>query len=99
MPSQKLSDTVVTSFAVLQDFEGDIRNCSLNAREAAEYILVKCLKKSEVSCENHEDIVFRKMIRIIVNVYLNNKTKRKAEGLLEDKVRAFKKAKLEKRLR
>ena len=99
VPSQKLSDTVVTSFAVLQDFEGDIRNCSLNAREAAEYILVKCLKKSEVSCENHEDIVFRKMIRIIVNVYLNNKTKRKAEGLLEDKVRAFKKAKLEKRLR
>ena len=90
---------VATSFAVLDKFEADIRKCKLSTRETAEYILNACVSKTEISCENHEEVIHRKVVRTVVNVFLNNQTKRKAEEVLTDKVRAFKRSKFEKKSR
>ena len=97
VPSSALSDTVATSFSILDHFSSDIQRCSLNSREAAEYILRQCLLVEEISCEDHSDVVYRKLIRIVTNVFFNNHCKRKAEELLQDKVKLFKKLKREKR--
>lgn len=99
VPSQNLSDMVATSFAVLDKFEADIRKCKLSTRETAEYILNACVSRTEISCENHEEVIHRKVVRTVVNVFLNNQTKRKAEEVLTDKVRAFKRSKFEKKSR
>ena len=99
VPSQDLSDAVATCFALLEEFGDEIRKCALNTRVVAEHVLVNCLPKTDICCDLHKEIVYHKVFRTIVNIFLNNQTKRKAEDIIEDKVQNFKKSKLEKRFR
>ena len=97
IPSQELSDAVAKSFALLDEFSKDIRKCTLKSREAAEHVLRKCLPITDICCKQHAPMVYQKLNRTVTNIFLNNRSKRKSDELLKDKVMAFKRMKLDKR--
>ena len=96
-PSVALSDAAGTFFAILDFFKVDIQKCPLQIREGAEYIVDTCLVIGELSCVGNADLVRRRILRITTNVFSNNRCKRKSEQQLEDKKKAFKKLKREKK--
>ena len=95
-PSESLNDYVAASFATLDAAWDIIKESQMPARIAAEHILSKSELASGFCCDKHEELVCKKIIRVICNIFLNSERKRKNESVIDDKVKTFKKLKRDK---
>ena len=96
IPSESLSAFVSQGFALLDTSSSIIQSSPLPSRYAAEKVLGEFLKESVVQCEVHNKLLCNKIIRIISNIFLNNKRKKSTDSVVKDKVSAFKRTKREK---
>lgn len=96
VPSEGLSAFVSQGFALLDASSSIIQASPLPSRYAAEKVLEEFLKNRVVECEVHDKHLCSKIIRIISNIFLNNKRKKSTDSVVKDKVTAFKRSKREK---
>ena len=74
-----------------------INNSNLPARVAAEHTSKKVLLNDGFVCDQHDAVVCKYTIRIIANIFVNNKRKLSTNSVLFDGMKSLKKRKLEKR--
>lgn len=96
VPSEGLSAFVSQGFALLDASSSIIQSSPLPSRYAAENVLREFLTERVVECEMHNKLLVSKIIRIISNIFLNNKRKKSTDSVVKDKVVAFKRSKREK---
>ena len=96
VPSEGLSAFVSQAFALLDASSPNIQSSPLPSRYAAEKLLGEFLTGRVVECDIHDKQLFSKIIRIISNIYLNNKRKKLTDSVIKDKVAAFKRSKRDK---
>lgn len=96
VPSESLSAFVSQGFALLDVSYSTIQSSSLPSKYAAEKVLSEFLNESVVHCDAHNEFLFNKIIRIISNIFLNNKRKKMTDSIVKDKVAAFKRSKRDK---
>ena len=91
-PSNTLADFPCTAFAVL-DYHDDfvIRRKHVPVRDAAMYILLDGLSSCSFSCEEHIDIAKKFAVRMIANIFYNNKQKINNNSVVKDALAGFKK--------
>ena len=96
IPSNQLSHYVCDAFAILDATIDIINDSGFTARNAAEFILKESLINTGFSCEKDAEKACRKINRIITNIFFNNKRKISTGSVVEDRIKTFKKFKLEK---
>ena len=91
-PSNTLADFVCTAFAVLDYYDHFImQQKHVPARDAASYILLNCLSSHCFSCEEHVDVARKFAVRMIANIFYNNKQKISNDSVVKDALTGFKK--------
>ena len=96
VPSEGLSAFVSQGFALLDFSSSTIQSSSLPSRYAAEKVLSEFINERVVHCDVHNELLFNKIIRIISNIFLNNKRKMTTDSIEKDKIAAFKRSKRDK---
>ena len=64
---------------------------SVPVRDAATYILLNCLSSYSFSCEEHIDVAKKFAVRMIANIFYNNKQKINNDSVVKDALTGFKK--------
>ena len=96
-PGKNLAELVCHGFSVQDLVDSHIAKYNLlSVRQAGGSILSKYLD-GQVSCSQHHDIVKRRAISHIINVFYNNKTKRAADQPRKDTIETFKQKQLTKK--
>ena len=90
-PSENLSNYVSHGFSILDASLTVINNSNLPAQGAAEHTLKKGLLNDGFVCDQHVAVVCKYTIRIIANIFSNNKRKLSSNSVLHDGVKSFKK--------
>ena len=96
IPSEALRACVAHGFAILDASSDQMQKSTMPSRYAAESVLEEFLTDEVLLCEKHKDKFFQRMIRVLTNVFFNNKRKRSADSEVKDKVAAFKRNKRDK---
>ena len=93
VPSSSLADFGCSAFALLDYFDDfRTRQDNVNRRHAGSSVLLKCLPQHNFSCEVHQEVALKLALRMIVNIYYNNKQKRKNDSIEKDAITGFKKS-------
>lgn len=90
-PSAGLADFVSTGFALMDANEEFIRNQSLTARDGAICMLHYFLPDTSFLCSDHAKWGMASIIKIIVNVFYNNKQRLANDSVTKDSIAGFKK--------
>ena len=91
-PSNALADFVCTAFAVLDYYDYFIvQQKHVPVRDAATYIVLNCLSSYSFSCEEHIDVAKKFAVRMIANIFYNNKQKINNDSVVKDALTGFKK--------
>ena len=88
VPSGDLADFVCSSFAIL-DFTDALMH-STSVRKLSESCLEKFAPQSEFCCKQHENLGRKFAIKMIVNVFYNNKQKLTCDNVRKETVKEFK---------
>ena len=92
VPSSSLADFGCSAFALLDYFDDFMTpQDDVNIRDAGFSVLLTCLPQHNFSCEVHQEVALKLAIRMIVNIYYNNKQKRKNDSIEKDAITGFKK--------
>ena len=87
-----LVDFGCSSLALLDYFDDFVtRQDNVNIRDAGYRVLHKCLPQHNFSCEVHQEVALKLAVGMIVNIYYNNKQKRKNDSTVKDAITGFKK--------
>ena len=90
---------VCKAFALLDYFNGIISKLDIPAQTACEYTLINMLDSYQsISGLNHERKIQLFVIRVISNIFLNNKRKLSTDSVPVDNIKSFKKRQTEKQL-
>ena len=96
VPSPNRVSYVCDAFAVLSATENALINqWKLILRNAAKEALSYTMGSCKFSCENHKIYGQKFVLRMIVKVFFNNKSKISTESVRKDSVASFKKQKWE----
>ena len=77
IPSSSLADFGCSAFALLNHLDDFmIRQDNVNIRDAGPSVLLKCLPQHNFSCEVHQKVALKLAIKMIVNIYYQNKQKK-----------------------
>ena len=91
-PSSSLADFGYSAFALLDYFDDfTTRQDNVNIHDASSSILLKYLPQHNVSCEVHQEVALKLDIRMIVNIFYNNKQKRENDSFVKGAITGFKK--------
>ena len=97
VPSPSLAEFTCSGFAVLDICDAKIAKFPIiPTRTCAEHILRQFLTSDGFVCTNHSSWVMQFALKIIVNIFFNNKQKEIADSVRKDLVKVFKKRQLEK---
>ena len=92
IPSTPLADFGCSAFAQLHYYDDFVmRQDYLNVRKACTYILHHCRPHQIFSCEKHNADALKFAIKMVVNIYCNNKQKIKNDSFVKDTITGFKK--------
>ena len=92
VPFSSLADFGCSAFALLDNFDDFMtRQNNVNIRDAGFSVLLKYLPQHNFSCEVHQEVALKLAIGKIVNIYYNNKQKRKNDSIEKDAITGFKK--------
>ena len=81
-----------SAFALLHYYDDFVmRQDYLNVRKACTYILHHCSPHQLLSCEKHNADALKFAIKMVVNIYCNNKQKIKNDSVVKDTITGFKK--------
>ena len=91
-PSSSLADFGCSAFALLDYFDDFMtQQDNVNICNTGSSMLLKYLFQHNFSCEVHQEVALKLAIRMIVNLYYNNKQKRKNDSIEKDAITGFKK--------
>ena len=92
VPSQSLTDFVISGFAILDVVEQVImkHHGKVNAREAGFAVLMGYCQVVGISCENHIERNKEYAVKVIVNIFFNNKRKDSTDEVRKDEVVMYK---------
>ena len=96
VPSPSLAEFTCSGFAVLDICDAKIAKFPIiPTRTCAEHILRQFLTSDGFVCTNHSSWGMQFALKIIVNIFFNNKQKEIADSVRKDLVKGFKKRQLE----
>ena len=85
IPSTPLYDFGCSAFVFLHyDDDFVMRQGYVNVRKACTYILHHCIPHQIFSCEKHNADALKFAIKMVVNIYCNNKQKIQNDSLVKD---------------
>ena len=95
IPSTKIGEYVCSCFAIL-DFSNQLieKHKQSTTRKCAEKILETYSPKYIFTCEKHIEKGFKFAIKIVTNIFYNNKQKLSADEIRKDSLKIFKKRQL-----
>jgi len=96
VPTKAFSECVAHGFAILDASSTAIQKSAMPSRYAAQSVLRQYLCSEVIQCEEHKEKLFTHVIRVITNIFFNNKRKRTADAEVKDGVAKFKRKKRDK---
>ena len=92
VPSSSLADFVIETFAILEYFDAHITNFpNIQASLAAKIVLEKFGPSPQFTCEKCIVPSMKKAMKIVINIFFNNKRKIVTDSVRKNHVEAFKK--------
>ena len=92
VPSPSLTSFVSTCFAILDITQCNIiRYSDICTRTAANAVLLEYTPDAEFTCPDHLEWGKKWAIKVVINVFFNNRRKHSSDGVRKDRVKAFKK--------
>ena len=93
IPSWDLANIFCTGFAILDAADHVIlQHPEVQAQDSAEYVLSRYVQESNIGCSNtHSHLCKRFGIRILVNIFYNNKQRISSDAVRKEFIASFKK--------
>ena len=85
VPSSSLANFGYSAFALLDFFDDFMtQQENVDIGDAGSSLLYKCLPQHNFLCQVHQEVALTLAIEIIVNIYYDNKQKRKNDSIVKD---------------
>ena len=93
VPSALAADFVCKGFALLDHYDACFSTYTTYICPAASYVLLQCLHDRVIACPIHQKFAFNLAVKIIVNIFFNNKQKLANDMNVKNTITGFKKGK------